>query len=139
MLHLLNSKVPNAYDSGTFSQVVFIDGDLYIEDPVEVGSTGAALFIVKGDVNIQKKVNTVGIGIIAEGDVYTAYDINEGESTGTLEFNGLLHGNTINLQRTLQGTNNDDTPSEDFIYEPKYLIKLRDFFGRNRVSWVSVE
>lgn len=134
-----NKTVPNSYDDTPFSQVVFIDGDLYIEDPVEVDNDAAALFIVSGDVNIQKKVDTIGIGIIGDGTVYTAYDISEGESTGTLEFNGLLHGDTIQLQRTLQGTNNDDTPSEDFVYEPKYLVKLREFFGRNNVSWISVE
>lgn len=133
-----NQEIPNDFDNAIFSQIVFIDGDLTIEDKIDIDDRSALMFIVSGNVNIDKNNNYVEAAIIADGNLFTAYDIGEGEHTGTLEFYGLMQADRIYFQRTLQGTNNEDTPAEDIQYEAKYLIKLRDFFGKNTVSWRAV-
>ncbi len=133
-----NQSIPNNYSSSTFNQIVFVDGNLLISDNVEVDESSTALFIVSGNINIDKKVTTVGIGLFADGTISTAYNISEGEATGTVEFNGIYKANKFDFQRTLQGTNNQKYPSDSFTYEPKYLIQLRDLFGKHQVIWKNV-
>jgi hypothetical protein len=134
-----NHSTPNDYDNVTFSQIVFINGDLTISNDIATDDTTAALFIVKGNVHVAKAVNNVQIGIFADGAFDTAYDITEGHTSSTLELYGMFSADTFNFQRTLQGTNNDDNPSEDFVYEPKILVKLKDLFGKHTVTWRSAE
>lgn len=136
---ITNQKTPNSYNSAEFDQVVFINGNLRISTPIEVDELSTALFVVSGNVEIDKQVNTVGIAILTDGDFYTAYDINPDEATQTLNLNGIYKANKFHFQRTLQGTGNNKDPSENFIFEPKYIIQQRELFGRNRVSWRSIQ
>ena len=134
-----NSTLLNAYRTSNFSQVVFIDGDLNIETDIDTTTQTAALFIVNGDVNIDKSVDLVEIGIFANGSFYTAHNISEGEASETLTLRGIYKADKFIFQRTLQGTNNNDDPSEDIIYEPKYLLQMKQFFGNYRIKWESGE
>jgi hypothetical protein len=138
-LNIGNSSIPNSYATAEFNQVVFVSGNLTVSKNLQVGANSTALFIVKGDAEISKTVDLLGIAIIADGDFYTAYDINEGETANTLVLNGIFQANKFNFQRTLQGTNNSDTPSESFTFEPKYAIQLKTFFGKYGVRWLSIE
>lgn len=133
------TTLPNNYSSAIFTQVIFINGDLTIPKNTTINTRSAALFIVKGDVKIDKTVDSVHLGLIADGDIYSAYNLAEGDTASTLALKGLFQGDQIFLQRTLQGTNNDTSPSEDITYEPKYLVKLKSLFGKNTVSWESIE
>jgi hypothetical protein len=135
---ITNQHTPNDYDNDTFSQVVFIDGDLTISDDIEIADASTALFIVNGDVYIDEKVTDVEIAIFAEGTIYTAYNVEEGKATSTLSLKGIYKADEFNFQRTLQGTQNQNTPSEDFTYEPKYVIQQKDFFGKNAISWKNI-
>jgi len=133
------SNVPNNYDDATFDQIVFVNGDLLITEDVEVADDSTAMFIVSGTVEVDKKVEKLGVAVITDQDFYSAYDINEGETTKSLEYNGIYMANKFQFQRTLQGTNNEKYPSDDFIFEPKYLIQLRGYFGKYDIIWRSVE
>jgi len=130
---------PTEFDTAEFDQVIFINGRLRITTDIQISNTSTALFIVKGNVEIAKDVESLGSAIFADGDFYTAYDAEEGEATQTLLLNGLYSANKFNFQRTLQGTNNNDNPSEDFIYEPKYVLQLKDFFGSSIVTWLETK
>ena len=134
-----NSTIPANYSTATFNQIVFINGDLTISNNVGVSASSTALFIVKGSVNVKKSVTDLAVAVFADGDFHTAYDASEGETTQTLVLHGLYSADKFEFQRTLQGTGNDTTPSEDFIYEPKYLIGLNSFFGNYSVTWKSIE
>jgi hypothetical protein len=134
-----NQSTPSNYNSATFDQIVFINGNLLIDNDITVSNSSTALFIVNGDVTIAKKANNIGIGIFAEGDIFTSYDLGQGESSQTLDMNGVYYANKFVLQRTLQGANNNDVPSENFVYEPKYLIGLKDFFEGGSVKWLGVK
>lgn len=135
-IDITNAKVPNNYGSATFSQIVFVNGDLRVSTNFGVGTNSAALFIVKGKVEIAKSVETVGVGILADGDFYTAYNTSEGDTTKTLNLNGIYAANLFHFQRTLQGSNNSKYPSEHFVFEPKYMIKLASFLGTNSIKWI---
>ena len=134
-----SGSMPSGYDTDVFDQVVFINGNLTISDDVDISESSTALFIVSGDVNIAKTVTTVELGIFADGDIYTAYDIVEGDSTEILVLNGMFSADEFILQRTLVGTSNSNDPSEDFIYEPKYTKQLQGYFGAHSINWRSVE
>ena len=133
-----NQSLPNDYDNLTFDQIVFVDGNLTITTDIQIDPTSTALFIVSGNIHIDKKVNALHVGLFSDQEIATAHNITEGEATDTLILKGIYAAETFSFQRTLQGTNNQKDPSDDFTYEPKYLIQLRDFFGENHIIWRSV-
>lgn len=132
-----SQKLPNNFSSATFNQIVFVNGRLRISDTIQVGNSSTSLFIVKGNIEIAKRVSTVKVGLITDSSLFTAYDITEGESSSALEMNGIFIANKINFQRTLQGTQNEKNPSDNIVYEPKYALKLKDYIGTNEVQWLS--
>lgn len=134
-----SQTVPNDYDDATFDQIVFIDGDLTISSSIEIDPTSTALFVVSGNVNIEKNITTVGVAIFTDGTFNTAYDAEEGDSTQNLEMIGLFHAQKFEFRRTLQGTNNSEDPSETFVYEPKYLVNLVNLFENYSVQWKNIE
>lgn len=133
---ITNSKIPSGYSSATFDQIVFVNGNLRISTNVGVSKTSTALFIVSGDVEIGKKVENVEIGIISDGDIKTAYNLDEGETCKTLNLKGIFIANRIRFSRTLQGNNNEKSPAENVLYEPKYVLKMSNFIKSNSVKWI---
>jgi hypothetical protein len=138
-LSLDTANIPGNYDDDTFNQVVFVNGNMQILSDLEVHNNSTALFIVKGDVEISKNADLVDVGIIADGDIYTGFDVEEGDSTDILTLKGLFVCDHFIFQRTLVGTSNSDYPSEDFTYEPKYTVQLQGFFGSHHINWRSVD
>jgi len=133
---ITGSKTPSNYDTNTFNQIVFVNGNLRISDNIGVSNLSTALFIVKGNVEIDKSVTGLKIGLFSDGTIYTAYNIEEGEECKALIMKGVFTADKINFQRTLQGTQNEKNPSEDITYEPKYITKLSDYIGVNSIKWM---
>ena len=131
--------ITNNYENATFNQIIFINGNLTIDGELEINNASTALFIVNGNVYISKRTKELQAGIIADGDIYTSYNVGENEASPTLYLRGLFSANQIHFQRTLQGTNNNHSPSEDFIFEPKYTIQLKEYFSKSTVKWLSVD
>ncbi len=102
-------------------------------------AVATALFVVSGDVEIDKRVEEVGIAIFTDQQLFTAYNVEEGKATKTLNFYGIYMAEKFNFQRTLQGTGNQDDPASNFVFEPKYIMQLRDFFGKNHIIWKSID
>ena len=136
---LRSNTVPSNYDNNVFNQIVFVDGNLIISTEMTLNNQSTALYVVNGNVEISKSVTDIDIAIIAEGFIDTGYDINEGEATSTLNFNGIYAADTFKFKRTLQGTNNDDVASEIFTFGAKYILQLKDYFGNSSIRWSSVE
>jgi hypothetical protein len=134
---ITSGKIPSNYGSATFNQIVFVNGKLRISNNVKVANSSTALFIVKGNVEISKNTTEISVGIISDGTISTAYDLPEGEYCTTLTAKGIFIADKFLFTRTLQGTKNDQYPSEDITYEPKYTIKLADYMGLNAVKWIS--
>ncbi len=133
------TSVPNNYDTSTFKQIVFINGNLRFDKEIVLASTSAVLFVVSGNVEIKKTVSEVTSAIHSDGTFYTAYDTNEGDQTGTLRLKGVFVADKFIFQRTLQGTDNVEDPSEDFTYEPRFGNLLREYIGINAVRWLKSE
>ncbi len=136
---LKNTTIPNNYSSATFNHIIFVHGNLTISNNIDINVASTALYIVSGDVNIDQNVTEVGIAIFSDGNFSTAYGISEGATSNNLNLNGIFIANKFNFQRTLQGANNSKYPSESFIYEPKYAVKMADYLGANSIKWVSAE
>src|SRR3989339_1138646 len=133
------TSVPNNYDTSTFKQIVFINGNLRFDKEIVLASNSAVLFVVSGNVEIKKTVSEVTSAIHSDGTFYTAYDTNEGDQTGTLRLKGVFVADKFIFQRTLQGTDNVEDPSEDFTYEPRFGNLLREYIGINAVRWLKSE
>jgi len=134
-----SGKIPSGYSSADFSNIIFVDGDLRIETNIIVNEESADLFVVSGNVEIEKTVTKINCGIFTDRTFSTAYNIVEGDDTPARILKGIYTANRFAFQRTLQGVDNNDLPSEEFIYEPKYITKLRDYIGINTVRWLSSE
>ena len=133
------TSVPNGYGTSTFKQVVFINGNLRFDKEIVLASTSAVLFVVSGNVEIRKTVSEITSAIYSDGTFYTAYDTNEGDQTGTLRLKGVFVADKFIFQRTLQGTDNVEDPSEDFTYEPRFGNLLRGYIGVNAVRWLKTD
>jgi len=131
-----NSTIPSGFGSTSFNQIVFLNGDLTITNNINIAAGSTAAFVVNGDIKIAKAVDQIALALFANNGFYTAYNISEGDSTSQLLIKGVFSAHKFYLQRTLQGTNNEDSPAEDFIYEPKYITKLKSYFGKSSVMWI---
>jgi len=138
-LDLSNPDIPNNYDDEVFTQVIFVNGDLTISSNIDTQAESAPLFIVKGDVKIEKNVSDVQVGLFSDQTLYTAFDVQEGHPTNTLNLRGIYAADIIAFQRTLQGTNNDDTPSEIITFNPSFLVKMQEILGETQIEWLTVE
>ncbi len=131
---LKQSNLGQNYETQKINQIVFITGDLTIEKDMDINNESSILFIVKGNILIAKNINNIELGLISDNNVQTAYNAND-ENTQPLNITGLLVANTISFQRTLQGTNNTEEPSEIITYQPSLLINLTGYFKNNNVIW----
>ena len=105
-----------------------------IDTNILISTSSTILFIVKGDVKINKNVQDVQSALISDKTIYTAYNIISKERTQPLELKGIFSANKFNFQRTLQ---TNDQPAEYFIYEPKYLIEMKEYMGESQMEWVN--
>ncbi len=138
-LTISTTTIPKDYESTSLRQVIFVNGDLRFDKELILAEDAAVLFVVSGNVEIRKTVSEINCAIHSDGTFYTAYDTTEGDQTGTLILKGVFVADKFVFQRTLQGTDNVETPSEDFTYSPRYGNFLRQYIGVNAVRWLKTE
>ncbi len=135
-LTLNSGSIPPGFLSNNVKQIYFVNGSLTIDTNMDLNNSSAVMFISNSNIRIAKTVTLVEAALSADNQIQTAYDITEGESVSTLAMYGVFSADRFLFQRTLQGTNNSATPSEDFHFEPKYLVELKDYFeGGYSVVW----
>lgn len=146
----LNSNITPVDVTG----VIFVDGDLNINtDLINANGKTGLVFVVKGDVLIDKAVKRIDAVIISSGIIYTATDksatpsptttceknlVNVGASTNALTINGSLISldpGTIVFCRTL--TTNSEA-AEKIVHQIKYLVILRNLFADTLLKWTEV-
>lgn len=147
-----NITVSNS-PTGQGAVVVFIDGNLTIDVnlvyPPSAGNAdaGGLVFVVKGDIYINKDVTRVDSVLISSGTICTAYvDVGEGLSSCTateteqLVVNGSLisldSAKPISFVRTFEV---NEEPAEIINWQPKYLVILKDIFSETLHRWSEVE
>lgn len=139
---------------GNKTGVIFVDGNLLINPSskklTDGGANSGLVFVVKGDVNIDKDVTQVDAVIISEGTICTAYDgtscLDGNTPTPQLEVNGSLislngAADAIKFRRSLgeTGALKDSTdPAEKINHQVKYLVILRDLLSDTYQKWSEI-
>jgi hypothetical protein len=134
-----NQALPNSFNTTDFDQILYVDGNLTISTNIDITDNSTFLVVVSGDVFIDEAVDELDVAIITDGILHTAYDLEEGKTTKTLNMYGIYVAEQISFERTLQGTQNNDTPSENIIFEPKYVVQLKEFYSPNSIIWTDLE
>jgi hypothetical protein len=131
------------------SYVVFVDGDLNIEDPlaegelIEVAEGGFLAFIVSGDINI---ADSVGHSVLTNitGNIEGVYIA---DGTITFASNGAMDNRFIGegtfaawtdvsmLRSYDEGANNDLYPTETFVYRPDFVKNTPEKMKRAQMLW----
>ncbi|MCL5411288.1 MAG: hypothetical protein M1150_00915 [Patescibacteria group bacterium] len=123
--------------SASFTAVVFINGDLYINNDFSVNANSAIVFVVKKDVKVRKQVrNMVGV-YFADGKINTSYN---GSGEDQLTVKGSMAakaGFDLNRGSTEE---NGSTSSEFIQYQPTYLMNsdLAKLFSTSNYIWQEV-
>lgn len=130
--------------SGGQTGVVFVDGNLHFSGDYKYGTdkTGA-VFVVKGDVNIDTSVTQVDAVIISEGTICTAYNGTPCPSTNVSALQLVINGSLISLnpdkpikfRRTLS---DNSQPAEIINHQVKYLVILRDLLSDTYQKWSEI-
>ena len=129
------STIPSGFSSSVFSAIVYINGDLTINTDYSIGAGSALVFIVNGDVRVDKGVKNISGFFIVNGTIDTSYNGNSGKA---LTVKGSLIAETLIIGRSLKAEDNTSNPSVDVIYQPIYLISLNSIFGSEKISWQEV-
>ena len=131
------------------SYVVFVDGDLLIEDPLAVGELitveegGFLAFIVSGDINVDDSVghstltNTAGNieGVyIADGTITLMS--NDGMDKKFMGEGTFVGWTDVVMSRDYnEGADNDLYPTETFVYRPDLVKNTPEKMKRSQMLW----
>ena len=126
--------------------VIFVSGNLTITSDFTTSGNSTLIWIVRGNINIGQNVATLHGFYVAEGVIDTA-----SQATGQtikLEIKGGLISipsqggqptvNYIRFGRNIgntSGVNNNNTPSESIIFDPKYYIYAQRSGGKIKSIW----
>lgn len=99
----------------TGNAVIFVDGDLTIDENVTVSPGSFLGFVVSKDITVDSAVDTV------EGFYYTDKDFLTGLSSTALSLNGTFVAKEFVLNRDL-GAGNSTLPAEKFNYRPDFAF-----------------
>jgi len=134
-VHVNDVSSPLAVATSNKTPIIFVDNHLYIDSNLNYGGeTYGIVFIVKGDIYITPSVTNINAVLVSEGNIYTAYDVSDGNATNSvtgvspLNINGSLlsitstAGEKIYFNRSL---NDNSVPAELVKFQPKYLVILR--------------
>lgn len=115
--------------------VVFVNGDLRIDQNVTVANGGFLLWVVSGDIIIDPTVSEVEGLMVASGRWVS-------ESSGGVDSQLTVAGSVvgwggIELNRDLVGAANG-SPAERFVYRPDLLITMPDKVKTFVMQWAEV-
>jgi len=149
--HSGNMTIQSPWDvTNGESYVVFVDGNLTIEDPLVVGELikvaegGFLAFIVSGDINI---ADSVGHGVLTNSagnieGIFVADGIINIASNGTDDKKFVGEGTFIGwtnvaLSRAYDEltSNNDLYPAETFVYRPDLVKNTPEKMKRAQMLW----
>lgn len=131
--------------SGTQTGIIFVEGNLNIDLDLTYGSpTTGLVFIVKGNVIINKNVTQVDAVIISSGTICTTaedYTSCPASNTGAAQLiiNGSLISLTDSAPIQFKRTLSDNTqPAEKIIHQVKYVVILRNLISDTLQRWSEI-
>lgn len=140
--------------TGTEKMIIFIDGDLVIEDNIvgtdsiiNVDNTAFLSFIVNGSITFAPSVGNESVASAnpnVEG-VFVAKSILVEKATSGTDKRFVGEGSfisndaagSITLRRNIE-TDNNDTPAELFIHRPDFVINLPEKLKNYTLDWQEV-
>ncbi|MBI2086199.1 hypothetical protein HYT74_02570 [Candidatus Daviesbacteria bacterium] len=138
----ISSNIP-----GNKTGVIFVEGNLILSpasQKLTTNDSAGLVFVVKGNVNINKDVSQIDAVIISSGIIRTAGSTctTSAETASALTINGSL----VSLDstkppvfcRTL-GSNDNTQPAEKIVQQPKYLVILKDLFSDTLQKWSEIQ
>lgn len=131
------------------STVVFVDGDLNLSPTapghyniIEDQNSSGIVFVVGGGINVHKDVRQINAFIITFGQFCSAGSYpcpNSVTVTDPLLINGsvvALSSDPAKKPLFVRNLNSGNAlPAERVVYQPKYLVILKDVFARTRQTW----
>ncbi|HEY5601018.1 MAG TPA: hypothetical protein VIK81_02920, partial [Patescibacteria group bacterium] len=117
--------------------IIFVDGNLRINQNLDTIGSGAVMFIVKGNIDIHGSAQTVDSFLITNQMLNSCYS---GICNQKLTVNGgFVAHNGLNLTRDLGAGVNDVTPAELINYNPYYLAVFAPIIGSPNTTWQEVQ
>jgi hypothetical protein len=112
--------------SGADVTIFLISGSLEVRQNFTVAADDTVVFIVNGNIYIAGSVDRIP-GLYISSQTFTI-------ATGSdrIIIDGMVYARTLSLNRTHHSF---DTPAYQFLYQPKYVIALLPYLGRQQVQW----
>lgn len=137
---------PIAVLSGAVT-VIFVDGNLYInDDQTHIFDNSGLVFVVSGDVNIAPNVTEVDAIIITFGTFcsilpsgYTNCPTDLINSLPLTIKGSIISLNTELSPKFVRSLTDNTGPAENIIYQPKYLIILKNIFSKTLTIWKEIQ
>lgn len=120
--------------------VIFVDGDLQINQNITVAPGGFLALIVKGDVSVGAGVANIQGLYVANGDFITLSQYVAGVTNDVaLNVQGsVVAWGTVDLQRNLGGPANTSQPAEKFTHRPDLLTNMPEKMKSYIQQWQEV-
>ncbi|MCL5003684.1 MAG: hypothetical protein M1352_00245 [Patescibacteria group bacterium] len=132
-LYVNSQTIPANFSGSTFSAVIFVNGDLRLNSNYSLSPSSALVYIVSGNVEIDKSVTSISGVFISDQNINVSYN---GSSGQAITINGSLLGDTLTLSRTVK---KNSGASLTVNYDPTYLTKAAPLLGSGRISWQEVQ
>lgn len=117
------------------SYVVFVDGDLTINNDVIVTPGGFLAFVVNGDVAVDPSVTSMQGMYVMDGNWSSG--TTGGTDVQLVTGGSIVAWGGVNLQRDL-GSSNLSAPGEKFVYRPDLLVNMPDAMKNFLLNWQEV-
>jgi len=125
----------------TGTVVLFVEGDLRLEQNFVLDANTSVLFVVKGNVIVNLGVNRIDGVFIVKGTFSDSDVVPAGvaDASGALTVNGsVFAANGVSLKRYFTTPINKTTPANKFIWSPKFLLQLSALVGTSSIAWKEV-
>lgn len=113
-----------------------VDGDLRIDNGINVVDGGFLALIVSGDIEVEAAVMDQVEGVfIADGEFITQTD---GDDQQLVVEGSVIAWTGVSLNRDFDGVENSSDPVEKFVYRPDFLVNMPEEMKRFALQWREV-
>ena len=121
-----NYSLSSFFTPQTPVTIILVSGSLTISSSFSLNPSQSVVFITQGDITIDGDITTIPGLYMTD----TVFRVASGPDPITIE--GMVYAQSLSLNRTFQS---DTQPTYQFVYQPKYLIHLLPYMGKQQVRW----